>query len=153
MPGHHHRPPMIERGRHLLGMAIMRGWDRVGSALGVSGNWRGGVGALTALLQWVTHMAGRRDVMDPWHRWTSPHIGAARLVCAGGGMWRRRRKPPGSRVRRVYGVVDRDGVHIQRAQLAAEAIALLPINWASVIVTQVSSGSAAPIVRAVTNNV
>ena len=52
---------------------------------------------------------------------------------------------------RVYGVVDRDGVHVQRAQLAAEAIALLPTTWAGVRITTVSVGASAPVVRSVAN--
>jgi hypothetical protein len=52
---------------------------------------------------------------------------------------------------RVYGVVDRDGVHIQRSQLAHEPIALLPASWAGVVVTQVSSASP-PVVRSVSNS-
>jgi hypothetical protein len=52
---------------------------------------------------------------------------------------------------RIYGVVDRDGVHVQRAQLAAEAIALLPTTWAGVRITTVSVGVSAPVVRSVAN--
>lgn len=53
---------------------------------------------------------------------------------------------------RIYGVVDRDGVHVQRAQMAAESIALLPATWAGVRITQVTVGASAPIVRSVANS-
>jgi hypothetical protein len=53
---------------------------------------------------------------------------------------------------RVYGVVDRDGVHVQRAQLAAESIALLPATWAGVRITTVSVGASAPVVRSVASS-
>lgn len=52
---------------------------------------------------------------------------------------------------RIYGVVDRDGVHVQRTQLAAESIALLPATWAGVRITTVSVGASAPVVRSVAN--
>lgn len=53
---------------------------------------------------------------------------------------------------RIYGAVDRDGVHVQRAQLAAESIALLPATWAGVRITTVSVGASAPVVRSVANS-
>lgn len=52
---------------------------------------------------------------------------------------------------RVYGVVDRDGVHVQRSRLETEPIALLPFAWAGITLTQTSAG-AAPTVRSVSNS-
>lgn len=53
---------------------------------------------------------------------------------------------------RIYGIVDRDGVHIQRAQLTNESIVLLPAEWLRVLSTQVTTGAAAPTVRAIGNS-
>jgi len=53
---------------------------------------------------------------------------------------------------RIYGLVDRDGVHVQRSRMEADALALLPVGWAGVVITQSRSGASAPTVRSVRNS-
>jgi hypothetical protein len=53
---------------------------------------------------------------------------------------------------RVFGVIDRDGTHVQRSRMEHEALVLLPANWAGVVVRQSWSGASAPLVRSISNN-
>jgi hypothetical protein len=53
---------------------------------------------------------------------------------------------------RVYGAVDRDGVHVQRSRMEHEALVLLPAGWAGVVIRQSWSGASAPVVRSISNS-
>jgi hypothetical protein len=52
---------------------------------------------------------------------------------------------------RVNGIIDRDGVHIQRSILASEPLVRLPSGWSGMTVTYSSVGQASPTTRVISN--